>query len=266
VALSGGSNVGRVTATVAPVQGAVAYAWYWGTSGNELLGAITNINSVNITATATGTQNASAMPTTDYSQNALYFDGLLYQSWKTNSGAYIVTQATGTAGTGTPLTGDLAGGVVEIDNVLKYLWDTWRLSPTEIMVNSQEAGNIGKKVFASSASFSNRFTINVSDQGMIAGGIKVPKYINKFAMSGTVEIPINIHPNMPAGTIFFNSDSLPYPMSGVATPQRILTRQEYYQMDWPLRTRKQEYGVYADEVLQNYAPFATAIINNIANG
>lgn len=264
--LSGGSNLGRVTATVAAVTGAVAYAWYWGTSGNELLGAITTINSINITAAAAGTQNASAMPTTDYSQNSLYFDGLLYQAWKSGSGAYIKTMATGTAGTGTALTGDGVGGVVEIDQVLKYLWDTWRLSPTRIWCNSQENQNITAKVLAGSASFSSRFNITVNDQSMIAGGIRVKSYLNKFGMGGVVDIPIDIHPNMPAGTMFFDCDMLPYPLSGVPTPKRMLTRQEYYQMEWPLRTRKYEYGVYADEVLQNYAPFSNAIITNIANG
>ena len=35
---------------------------------------------------------------------------------------------------------------------------------------------------------------------------------------------------------------------------QIRTRQDYYQIEWPLRTRKYEYGVYADEVLQHYFP------------
>lgn len=266
VALSGGNNVGRVTATVTVVAGAVAYAWYWGTAGNELLGAITTINSINIVGAAAGTQNASAMPTTDYSQNALYFDGLMYQAWKTGSGAYILNQATGTAGTGTALTGDGVGGVVEIDKVLKYLWDTRRLSPTRIWVNSQESQNITSKVLAGSASYSSRFNITVNDQAMIAGGIRVKSYLNKFGMGTVVDIPIDIHPDMPAGTMFFDCEMLPYPMSGVPAVRRILTRQEYYQMEWPLRTRKYEYGVYVDEVLQNYAPFSNAIITNIANG
>jgi len=263
--VSGGSNLGRVTSTVAVVPGAVAYAWYWGTSGNELLGAITTINSVNITATATGTQNISAMPTTDYSQNTLYFDGLLYQAWKTNSGAYIASQATGTAGTGTALTADGAGGVTEIDTALKYFWDMWRLSPTCIRVNAQESQNITRKVLAGSANFAGAFAFNVT-QDMVAGGVRVNRYLNKFGMAGTIDIPIEIHPNMPAGTIFFDCDTIPYPMSGVPVVRRVLTRQEYYQIDWPMRSRKYEQGTYVDEVLQNYAPFAMGIITNIANG
>jgi hypothetical protein len=37
-------------------------------------------------------------------------------------------------------------------------------------------------------------------------------------------------------------------------------------MDWPLKTRAYEFGVYAEEVLAVYAPFAMGVISNIANG
>ena len=47
---------------------------------------------------------------------------------------------------------------------------------------------------------------------------------------------------------------------------QIKTRRDYYQLEWPVTKRRYEYGVYADEVLQNYAPFAFAILQNIQNG
>ena len=47
---------------------------------------------------------------------------------------------------------------------------------------------------------------------------------------------------------------------------RILCRRDYYQIDWPKRSRRDEYGVYADEVLQHYAPFSMGVISNIARG
>jgi hypothetical protein len=40
-------------------------------------------------------------------------------------------------------------------------------------------------------------------------------------------------------------------------------RRDYYRVDWPLRTRQREYGVYAEEVLAVYAPFAMFILTNI---
>ena len=43
-------------------------------------------------------------------------------------------------------------------------------------------------------------------------------------------------------------------------------RRDYYQIPWPQVTRRQETGVYAEEVLKVYAPWAVATLSNIANG
>lgn len=269
--LSGGSGAGRVTATVTPVNGAVGYAWFWGAAGSEVLGAITSINSVNITAAATGTQTAASLGTGDNSTNSLIFDGLLTQAFASGSGAYIKTMATGTAGTGTPLTGDGAGGIVEIDAMLSSMWQNYRLGPDIIWMSAQEAGNIGKKVLAAGSAVAHQFSFAV-DPGNIAGGIAVVAYRNKFAplgrksMAGQPVIQLAVHPNMPNGTILAECTRLPYPVSGVGNVRQIRERQSYYQIEWPLRTRKYEYGVYADEVLQHYFPACMGVITNIGNG
>ncbi len=254
-----------ISASVAAVNGAVAYAWFWGVSGSEVLGAITTINSVLITAAATGSQNISAGFTADKSRNSLHFDGLLSQIMKSGSNAYVKLMATGTAGTGTPLTSDSAGGIVEIDAALQAFWDSYRLSPTDIYVASQEQKNISAKILSGSSTSAQRYTFN-ADQGALAGGMLVRSYLNKFAMDGAKEIPIRLHPNLPAGTILFYCDQIPYPLSNVGNVLQIRTRREYYQIEWPIRTRKYEYGVYADEVLQNYFPPAFGVIRNIGNG
>ncbi|HLH13030.1 MAG TPA: hypothetical protein VKV77_14290 [Methylovirgula sp.] len=106
---------GSVSATVAAVNGALGYAWFWGAAGSEVLGAITTINSLVIGAAPAGTQTAASLGVNDNSTNALAFDGLITQAVKSGSGAYCYTMATGTAGTGTPLTADGSGGIVEID-------------------------------------------------------------------------------------------------------------------------------------------------------
>jgi hypothetical protein len=46
----------------------------------------------------------------------------------------------------------------------------------------------------------------------------------------------------------------------------VITRKDYYRIDWPPRSRKREYGVYAEETLAVYATFGLGIITNIANG
>jgi hypothetical protein len=257
-------SASTISATVAVKAGAVAYAWFWGTAGNELLGAITTINSVLITAAATGTQNASTL-TGDNSVNNLVFNGLFSQIATSGSNSYIAALPTGVAGTGTTLTGDGAGGVVQIDAALKSFWDNFRLTPTDIYVNAQEQQNISAKILAGAANSAQRFTFS-ADQGMIAGGVMVRSYLNKFGMNGAMEIPIRLHPNVPPGTILFYCDQLPYPLSNVSSVLRMLNRRDYYQIEWPLRSRRYEYGVYCDEVLQNYFTPAFGKITNIANG
>ena len=258
-------STSTISASVSAVNGAVAYAWFWGTSGNELLGAITTINSVTIAAEAGGTQNVSAGFASDYSANSLVFDGMLSQIMKSGSNAYVHTMATGTAGSGTPLTSDGAGGIVEIDAALRAFWDNYRLSPTDIYVSSQEQANISAKILSGTTSSAQRFTFTV-DQGAIAGGVMVRSYLNKFSLDGAQEIPVRLHPNLPAGTLLFYSDGIPYPLSNVGNVLQVRTRQDYYQLQWPVRSRRYEYGVYADEVLQCYFPPAFGVIRNIANG
>ena len=40
---------------------------------------------------------------------------------------------------------------------------------------------------------------------------------------------------------------------------------EFYQLEWPYRTRRYEYGVYVEEVLRCFATFAMAAITNVGN-
>jgi hypothetical protein len=258
-------TTGSIAATVAAVPGAMGYAWFWGAAGSEVLGAITTINSLVITANATGTQPAASLGVGDNSTNALVFDGLLYQAFKPGSNAYVQYMPTGTAGAGSVLTGDGAGGVVEIDAALKNRWDTFRLSPDTMWVGSQVANDLSKKILAGNANAAQRFVFE-SEQGALGGGVMVRTYLNKFSMAGPKTIDIRVHPNMPAGSILMTSRTLPYPLSNVGNVVQVRTRQDYYQIEWPPRARRYETGVYADEVLQHYFPPSMAVICNIAAG
>jgi hypothetical protein len=253
------NNTHSITASLAaPVAGAFGYAWFWGTAGSELLGAITANPSVTVTATATGTQTAASLPAADWSQNNLVFDGFIYQCLAANSNAYVK------AISGT-LTADNAGGIVEIDAALKDRWDNYRLGPDTMWVNSQQALDISKKILAGGSTGAQRFVFN-SVQDALNAGVMVRTYLNRFSMAGGQTIDIKIHPNVPNGMILFTSKRLPYPLSNVGNVAQIRTRQEYYQIEWPLRSRKYEYGVYCDEVLQHYFPPSMMLLYDIHAG
>ncbi len=259
---------GSITGTVTAIAGAAAYAWYCGTAGNEKITAITTINSVLITSIASqGTQNASAI-TADNSKNAsLAYDGLLTNAF--NAGGYVVSLATGTAGTGTPLTSSGRGSVSEIDTALQSFWDNYRLSPSVIYVNSQELKNITNKVLSNASGPLVRYVVdkNTEEYELTASGY-IANYFNPFALDGGKKLPIKIHPTIPPGTILFHTTDLPaqYQSNHVPNVAEVKERRGYYQIDWPPRTRQYEMGVYAEEVLAVYAPFALGVIYNVANG
>jgi hypothetical protein len=262
-----------LSCSVAPISGAVAYAWYISSaSGTETLQAITTINSVTISAPiSTGNQSQSAI-TADNSANASYaYDGLLTTALKAGSNAYVNVMPTGTAGTGTSLTPSGRGSVVEIDTMFQKMWDNFELSPTVLYVNSQELKNITTKVLSNASGPLLRYdTPSDGSQGeyqLTASGV-VQFYYNPFAINGGLRIPIRIHPRVPPGTIIGWAENLPiqYQSNEVPNVAEIKTRQDYYQIDWPIVTRQRQVGVYAEEVLAVYAPFAMGVICNIANG
>jgi hypothetical protein len=260
-----------LSASVAAVSGAIGYAWYVGTVGNEIIQKITTINSATFSAPlATGTQNASAI-TADFSVNSgLAFDGLLTTALKPANGAYVLTMPTGTAGTGTPLTASGRGSVVEIDTMLKSMWDNYQLGATVIYVNSQEQQNITSKVLSNASAPLLRYNQPAGGKepyALVASGV-VAFYFNPFTADGGKMIPVMLHPKVPPGTIIAWCEELPlwYQNNEVSNVAEVHTRRDYYQLDYPLRTRQWETGVYAEEVLAVYAPFAMGVITNIANG
>lgn len=256
-----GSNLG-VSATVASVPGAVAYAWYIGNAaGTASLHSVTTVNAQTFLANPAGTQKANdAAVSSDHSTNNTIFDGFASQAAKSGSGAYIKSLD------GAVLTSDGANGVVQIDAALQSFWDNKRLSPTDIWVNSQEAQNINKKVVNNGGVPLFRFVQQIGDGNpapAIMGGTSTAKYWNKYTQQ---YLNLNIHPNQVASTILFTTDEIPYPLSGVDKVNYIQCRRDYYQIEWPIVSRQYVYGVYADEVLVCRAPFACGLIQNVLNG
>jgi hypothetical protein len=268
-------STNALACTVTAIQGAVAYAWYISTvntAGTETLQAITTINSyVQSVPLLTGTQAATAV-TADNSANPNYaYDGLLTTALKSGNNAYVNALATGTAGTGTVLTASGRGSVSEIDTMFQKMWDNFELSPTVLYVNSQELKNITSKVLNAGSSPLLRYDTpadgSAGEYQVTASGV-VQFYYNPFAINGGLRIPIRIHPRVPPGTIIGWAENLPiqYQSNEVPNVAEVKTRQDYYQIDWPIVTRQRQVGVYAEEVLAVYAPFAMGVITNIANG
>ncbi len=262
-----------LSASVPVINGAVAYAWFVGPAGSETLQAISTINSAAFAAPLTSGQQPASTIVADYSRNpTLAFDGLLTVGFNPANSAYVQSLGTGAAGTGTFLTSSGRGSVVEIDNMLVQMWNAYRISPTVLYVNAQEQRNITNKCLTGASGPLIRYNVagdaeNSGPYGITAGGV-ARWYYNPFSVDGGVDIPIRVHPDLPAGTILALCERLPvwYQSNQVPNVAEVLTRRDYYRVDWPLRTRRREYGVYTEETLAVYAPFGVGILTNIGNG
>ena len=177
--------------------------------------------------------------------------------------------ATGTAGTGTPLTSSGRGSVTEIDDMFQQMWNLYQVSSTVLYVNVQELRNITAKVLSNASGPLLKYEVATDGNPYdLAAAGAVSFYFNPFTLNGGLKIPVRIHPRVPPGTIIGYAENLPiqYQSNEVPNVAEVKTRQDYYQIDWPVVTRQRQVGVYAEEVLAIYAPFAMGVITNIANG
>ena len=94
----------------------------------------------------------------------------------------------------------------------------------------------------------------------------LPQLYNRVVIPEAVRLELR-HPFAPR-IVRGWAENLPiqYQSNEVPNVAEIKTRQDYYQIDWPIVTRQRQVGVYAEEVLAVYAPFAMGVICNIANG
>ena len=256
-----------LTASVAAVNGAVAYAWYVGAAGSETLQTITTVPSASFAAALSSGNQAATAVTADSSRNQnTAYDGLLTTALKPSSGAYVKNL------NGSVFTSSGRGTVNEIDAMLKTMWDTYRLSPSVILVNSQEQNNITNKVLQGSTANSVapllRQNVTIGANGEITAGTVVAFYFNPFCLGQGKMIPIILHPNVPPGTLLAWADDLPaqYQSSEVPQVAEMHVRRDWYDIEWPLTTRSYQHGIYVEEVLAVYAPFAMGVITGIGNG
>jgi hypothetical protein len=276
---------------VTPVPGAFAYAWYASTSsGAETLIGLTPSNQVILTGNIPaggqpiGNLYVAGNPT-DNSVNQLIPDGILNQIaaaitgpdpgriMATNtllpnavhtgdvistspSGSLVYTMAAGN--TGLTIQGS---NFSEIDVFLQAAYDQYKIGYDRMLISAADNTDTFGAMLGQSASASPYRIWFDADQatGRIVAGRRVTAYQNK---SFGNDLDVEIHPYVPPGTIVFWSDRSPYELSGVANLFEARVRQDYYQIPWPWRTRRYEYGVYVDETFPCKFTPAFGIITN----
>lgn len=255
---------GKTSATLAwaAVRGAVAYNVYIGTHSGTLYYAFTTTQTkitIDSTVLAALPGSGNVPNTADQTADALSYDGLIPQIAVSGNGAYFKDLQ------GATLTADNAGGVVEWDAALKSIYDaTVGVSPTKVLVSSQEAQNALKRIAgAGGSSTSLRINVALGPDGRITGGTYLGSYLNKFSQS---QIDIITHPKMPPGNTLFLSEKLAYPNNNVPNVIDIAVLQGITQYDWARVQRRDEYGVYGSQVLRLFFPAGQGLIVGGANG
>jgi hypothetical protein len=254
-----GAASDSLTASVTAIPGAVAYAWYWGTTSDGsgcYLGSVTPVPYVTIAAVAANTaQKFNALASTDNSYCMLEYDGMLAQITNANSGGYV-------SAVNGLLTSDGGGGITQLATAFQQMFDLYRTGPTKVYANSQQQKDITALVIANGGAPIVRFNMD-NGGGKVNGGAVIGSIMNPFTNQ---LVEIEVHPNMPPGTMLLWSDSVPYPLNDVGAIVQKKCRRDYYSIEWPINRRRYEYGTYFDGVLQCYFPPAFGVINCIAAG
>lgn len=271
-----GTTTGSAALSVVAVAGAVQYDWYTdnGTGGALVYSGSSTVNVYTLTAAATSTVQA---PTADGSADPNAFNGLLATMVGDYAQTGIVQRGTGLRPSGSTivsldgktLTG-IDGSIQEIDNVLLYLAQNFKVSPTRLIVNPQEGFNMTNEMFATGG-----FRVMLQSgqkQDQLTGGAYIERYINK-AWQGQM-INIVVDPQVPPGTILGVTDVLPFPDNTIESVLAIETQQEYQQIEYAMSRLpgqanggpRYDYEVRTIEVLKNYFPAGCFAIQNVGNG
>lgn len=262
-----GSGNNSFTASVTPIKGAMGYAWFVGTGGSlatSYFYGVTSVPSAYITSLPPNTNqagNATGL-NADHSYNNLDFDGLTTLSFA--QGGYFKDL------NGAALTANGDGTIQEFEDVQDSLWLTnnARIPIGKIWLGGKLINSVSKAVgSAGTANSSMRIFAEMSQNGSITGGIRAANYIQKYGPNAGKPVPIETHPWLPDGCIFFDLIDNPYPQAGQAIPavRRVAALMDHFSIQWPYTRLSYPLGVYVFMTLQHYIPFGMAMLTGIAS-
>ena len=193
----------------------------------------------------------------DQTADTLGYSGILEQLVAVSSGAYYKSMDNAV------LTSDGAGGVVQIEAMLASIWNNYRVSPTMMLINSQEATSIKKLTVGSSTANAVRVTISQDDKNKFTAGSAVNTYFSPYTEQ-LIEFKTSVH--CPPGKIIGIGETVPYPNAEVPNNLEVELQQEYYGEIFARTSRVTPVGVTAIGALKVYLPGACGIISNIKAG
>jgi hypothetical protein len=259
------STVATITPTVnksvlltwAPVQGAVGYAIFMGTTtgvANCKCQGMVGQSKVAISHLATA---GSVCVTGDNSADADDFVGLIGLMTAPGSGAYVKYL-------NAALTAAVGNGIPEIDTMLAQCYgQALGIDDGTLIVGTQDRANISRKLGAGSSTTISRLMIPVSGENEFAGGLFANRYVHPI--TGRL-IPIETDPYLYSGTIIWLPKTIPYPMAEVPAPVKLWNSYDWTAFEYAVTAPVRRYENRLRGGLALYLPPATGIITNIWNG
>jgi hypothetical protein len=279
-ATGGGTATNTVTATWAPIKGAVAYdvfvAGFYYTTVTAPTVTVTSVPGANAAVPTTlpglfGTA-PTAVPATDTSSSALSYNGIYASVLGDYSSTGLVTPGSGT-NSGATWT-DLGGaaltpggqGVAQIDTMNASIYNTAQLSATRIRANARVMQEIGSAALGTNAAVTYLQPDGQERTGLTVG-VNVARYINRITGESQELI---VDPWMPDGSAVFEAQSIPYPNAGIANTFAVRTLQDVTQFDYGVSLVPGANGGPAEvwdqssiETLICRAPMACGVITGI---
>jgi len=269
------------TASVTPILGAVAYAWYIATTDStaslKFVGITPYANCLISAMPASGNQLANVQSATvsgsagnltaDHSYNNLDFDGMM--TWGFNwSTASTPSYWKDYNGAGFTSNGD--GTIAEFENVLNWGWLNYKLTFDKIYVGGALISSITKAIITtgSGTSAAQRIIFDRDADGSLKGGTKLVEYRSKYSNSGAPKaMPVLTHPWLPDGCVMFHLVNNPYPAAGATIPSvwDVMSLEDHFSIKWPYRRLQHEVGTYCFETLRSMIPFGNAVLTGFAN-
>jgi hypothetical protein len=294
-----GTATNTVSATISALRGAVAYDWFQSANGTTwYYYTTTTVNSVTMNKVIGADQampsgvavpdlsanwkgTANAVPTyngaTDNgSGDPNQYDGLLatlsgdYSStgqW-VQSGTANANPATFSSLDGAALT--LGGGSVNEFNQYLFLplWNQVKCSPTALMMNASQAQETATLILGSTGATTFLNTDANGRLNVTAGG-RVGSVIN--APAGGIEVPIEVHPSVPPGTIIARTDRVPFPQANISNVLEYRALRDTYRYDYASSRLPGQAGggprvdfeIESLGAFVNRAPVSMAVLSNV---
>jgi hypothetical protein len=280
-----------VSASITSVIGAVAYDWFYSSNGTTwFYYTTTTVPSVTVTGSIAANQTpptatlpglSTTVPTLNLAADngsagtgaGAEFNGLLatVTGDYTTAGGPIIQHGTGTssgailqdaAGSQFTVSG---GGISQLDSLNTAYYNSIYASPQVYMVSAQEANSLGKLILNSPGAVTYLTMDDPAGRSRVVAGGRVGSYVNRITGD---QVPIEVHPHMPPGTLVGRRDMVDFPNSNVNRVFEMRCLDDLYNYvygsDRAHGGPREDGESRAVETFVNRAPVAQAVIQSLA--